>query len=168
MKYVDDEVGKIAGGDGLQPLLWKYMGQSVQAEDLEPGQFTYRYEGEQGTLEGWFKIYTSVYDATGQRIAASVTFQHDMADKMFLSIMHADGGMGIHMKAKTLFFGEGSGNKKYHRFEGKFWRVAKSSVAGQKFILNIPGFLPTYSKPSDIGRFSLPDESGEIPPEAEE
>jgi len=179
MKYVDDEIAKIVIPDipeipeveeAIQPLLWEYMGQSVEAVDLEPGQFTYRYSGSQGSAEGWVKIYTSIYDASGQTLASQVVFQHDMTDKMFLSMMNADGGMGIHMKAKTLYFNQGNSGAKYHRFEGKFWRVAKSTVTGKKFILNVPGFLPTFGKPSDIASFSLPDEPpcGDIPPEADE
>jgi len=178
MGYVDDEIAKIVipeipeipeAEEALQPLLWKYMGQQVQAEDLEPGQFTYRYSGDQGAADGWVKIYTSRYDASGRQIASGISFQHDMTDKMFLSMMNEDGGMAIHMKAKILYFNEGSGDNKYHRFEGKFWRVAKSTSTGKSFILNVPGFLPTYGKPSDIASFSLPDEPpcGDIPPEAD-
>jgi len=57
----------------------------------------------------------------------------------------------------------------YHRFEARYWRVATSCTTGEKYVLNIPGLLPTYGKPSDIGAFTLPDEptSEEIPPEAE-
>ena len=92
-----------------------------------------------------------------------------MTDKMFMSIQNKDGGMGIHMKAKTLYFNESNNGKKYHRFEAKFWRVAKSLTQGESYILNVPGFLPTYGKPSDIANFSIPDEpiDGDIPPEAD-
>ena len=174
MKYVDDEIGKIVipeipeATEALQPVLWTFMGTSTDAEDLNDGEFTFRYEGDQGS-DGFFKIYTATKDASGQLIASPTTFQHNMQDHLLMSIQGSDGGNNIHMKSKTFYFNAGSGSNKYHRFEARFWRVATGCTTGTKYVLNIPGILPTFSKPSDIGAFSLPDEppSGDIPPEAD-
>ena len=177
MKYVDDEIAKIVipeipeipeASEALQPVLWTFMGTSTDAEDLNDGEFTFRYEGDQGS-DGFFKIYTALRDASGQLIASPTTFQHNMQDKYLISIQGAEGGNNIHMKSKTFYFGVGTSPNQYHRFEARFWRVATGCTTGTKYVLNIPGILPTFSKPSDIGAFALPDEPpcGDIPPEAE-
>jgi len=172
MKYVDDEIGKIVipeipeATEALQPLLWTFMGTSTDAEDLNDGEFTFRYEGNQGST-GFFKIYTAIRDASGQRIASQTVFEHNMLDHLIMSIQGSDGGNRIHMKSKTFFFNVGSGDGMYHRFEARYWRVATSCNTGSKYVLNIPGLLPTFGKPSDIASFSIPNEppSGDIPPE---
>ena len=162
LEYVDSLV--ISESPGALP--WKFVGTSVLAEDLAPGEFTFRYEGDQGT-NGTFKIYTSIYDASGQLIASPTTFQHNMSDHLIMSIQGIDGGNHIHMKSKTFYFHVVSGDHRYHRFEARFWRVATSCTVGENYILNIPGLLPTYGKPADSATLLAPPElpDQEIPPQ---
>ena len=169
MKYVDDEIGKIVipeipdVAEPIIPVKWTFAGPDVSAENLTSGQFTVRSDGSSGTTGGNYKIYLSIYDATGNGILHSDVWTHDMSSGTVMTIAKPGFGGGISMRAKTWYFNvTGSGSKQYHRLEANYWRVNRALISGHKYIINIPGILPTFATPSQITRgFSIPEDEGE-------
>ncbi|MDA8620274.1 collagen-like protein [Luminiphilus sp.] len=169
MGYVDDEIAKIAipeipdVAEPIIPVKWTFAGPDVSAENLTSGQFTVRSDGSSGTTGGNYKIYLSIYDATGNGILHADEWTHDMSSGTVMTIAKPGYGGGISMRAKTWYFNvTGSGSKQYHRLEANYWRVKRALISGHKYVINIPGILPTFATPSQITRgYAIPEDEGE-------
>ena len=167
MGYVDDEIAKIAipeipdVAEPIIPVKWTFAGPDVPAENLTSGQFTVRSDGSSGTTGGNYKIYLSLYDATGNGILHHDEWTHDMSSGTVMTIAKPGYGGGVSMRAKTWYFNQGSSTK-YHRLEANYWRVKRALITNHKYVINIPGILPTFATPSQITRgFAIPEDEGE-------
>ena len=139
-EYVDNQVGSIEPGM-QQYNLWKFVGETVDAEQLKDGEFTIRTEtGGNPKL----KIYMARKDAAGRfwyAGSSSGEWSHDLGAQM-VTISDSDGEVRKGGKMTSANFNVST--NKYCRLYCEYYKSNYGLNTNRYYSINVPGLLPLF------------------------
>jgi hypothetical protein len=163
-EYVDNQVGSIEPGM-QQYNLWKFVGETVEAEQLNDGEFTIRTEtGGNPKL----KIYMARRDIAGRfwyAGSSSGEWSHDLGAQM-VTISDSDGEVRKGGKMTSANFNVST--NKYCRLYLEYYKSNYGLNSNRYYTINAPGLLPLFHYSPDYqnngmsrSAFSTPEEKTE-------